>query len=130
MTGHYLLRPATAFSTPRQKRPRVESKSHLSFIRGLCCVICGARNPDPAHLRSPNPKYGKKPPGMGEKPDDRWVNPLCRGHHDEQHAGEELAFWQRYGIDPFALAMSLYGVSGDDEAAAEILREHAPRATP
>jgi hypothetical protein len=47
---------------------------------------------------------------MGEKPDDKWCTPLCREHHDEQHRhGNELAWWARYEIDPFAVALKLYG---------------------
>jgi hypothetical protein len=65
--------------------------------------------------------------GLGQKPDDCWTTPLCPDHHltgeAAQHRGNELKFWQRLGIDPFALALSLWRASGDDELAFMILRE-------
>ena len=64
---------------------------------------------------------------MAEKPDDKWTVPLCRRHHDEQHNhGDELDWWALQGIDPFLLALSLHGASGDEEAAIQIIQLHAP----
>ncbi len=76
----------------------------------MSCTICAKPGPnDAAHLRSSALQYDKPHTGMGEKPDDKWVLPLCRFHHDEQHRGNELACWLSYGIaDPFALAIALY----------------------
>lgn len=94
----------------RQRQPRTEDPAWLATVRGMPCTVCRRPGPnDPAHLRTGAPQYGKQPTGMGEKPDDCWVLPLCRMHHDEQHRGNELAFWLRYGVtDPFAVAMALY----------------------
>ena len=96
--------------TLRQRQPRIEDPAYLAYVRTLPCQIC--RRPggsDPAHLRTGAPQYGKPPTGMGEKPSDCWVLPLCRTHHDDQHRGNELAWWARQGIpDPFALAIQLY----------------------
>ena len=122
--------PDTAFRTVRQRRPKVTNEAHLKFIRSLCCVICGAPNPDPAHVRAPSPRHGKRDTGGGETASDRWVNPLCRAHHDEQHGRNELAFWASYGIDPFSLALSLYACSGDEELGRQIILENAPEKTP
>lgn len=92
----------------RQRRPRQEDPAHLAYVRTLPCTICGALGCDPAHIRSPAPQHGKDQTGGGRKPDDCWVLPLCRRHHDEQHSRNELAWWASYGIDPFPLAISLY----------------------
>ena len=120
-----IKRHPEAFSMPRQRRPRQRNDAHLDFIRGLVCAVCGKRPVDPAHLRAPNPSYGKRLTGMAEKPDDQWTTPLCRTHHDEQHDfGDEVEWWRTKGIDPFSLATRLYAVSGDDEAAMQIIREH------
>jgi hypothetical protein len=96
--------------TLRQRQPRDEDPAWLAIVRKMPCRVCGRPGPsDPAHLRSAAPQYGKPPTGMGEKPDDRWVLPLCRNCHDEQHRGNELSFWVRHGIpDPFAVAIALY----------------------
>jgi len=129
MTAQRIIRPDTAFSVVRtsQKRQRVKDEAHLAFIRTLRCCICGARNPDPAHIRSANGLYGKSETGAGQKASDKWTVPLCRPHHDEQHSGNELKFWASKGIDPFGLALALFQASGDDEVAEGILRSHLSR---
>lgn len=108
----------------KRKRPRSHEQDHLKFIRALPCIICLTRNLiQAAHLRAGNPVYGKRTTGMSEKPGDEWTLPLCAAHHEEQHRGNEMAFWARYGIsDPFALCLSLYKHSLDeDEEAAELV---------
>ena len=125
MRPQRIIRPATAFSiaSTKQKRPRVEDKQHLAWIRTLSCCICGKPNPDPAHIRSASAVHGKRETGKAEKASDRWVVPLCREHHDQQHdAGNELLWWASTGIDPFGLALSLHAASCDDEIADGILR--------
>lgn len=94
----------------RQRQPRIEDPVWLAIVRKMPCTVCHRPGTsDPAHLRTAAPQYGKKPTGMQEKPSDCWVLPLCRMHHDEQHRGNELAFWLRYSIpDPFAVAIALY----------------------
>jgi hypothetical protein len=34
--------------------------------------------------------------GMGQKPDDYRVVPLCREHHQQQHTIGERTFWETY----------------------------------
>lgn len=110
---------------PKQRRPRIESASHLAFIRSLECVICGKTPVDPAHLRVGNRMLGKEHAGVAEKPDDKWTAPLCREHHDEQHRGNELAFWVSHGIgNPWQLCLALFAVSGDYQEALTILLRH------
>ncbi len=127
--GQRIIRPDTAFSVARtkQKRPREENAKYLAFIRGLKCCLCGAPGPDPAHIRSANPMFGKRETGAGEKASDKWTVPLCRPHHDEQHkAGNELLWWASKGVDPFGLALALYHATGDDEMAEGILNAQRP----
>lgn len=123
-----LVIPATAFSiapTKGQKRPRVEGAAHLKWLRTLRCCLCGAPGPDAAHIRSANPLYGKRETGGSEKPSDKWTVPLCRTHHDEQHAaGNELTWWASKGIDPFGLALALHHATSDDDIADGILHSH------
>ena len=126
MKPQRIIRPITAFSvaSAKQRRPRQEDKDHLNFLRGLHCCLCGAPGPDAAHIRAASPIHGKQESGLQRKPGDKWVVPLCRAHHDEQHQGNELLFWAKHGIDPFTLALALYGATGDEEIAEAILQSN------
>ncbi|WP_315731736.1 MULTISPECIES: putative HNHc nuclease [unclassified Bradyrhizobium] len=128
MTGQRIVRPPTAFSvaSTKQRRPREKNESHLSFIRSLKCCICGAPGPDAAHLRAASVIHGKRETGGSEKPSDKWVVPLCRTHHTQQHGMNELRFWAMHNIEPFGLALSLYAHSGDDEICESVLNAHRP----
>ena len=96
--------------TLRQRQPREEDPAYLAYVRTLPCTICRRPGPsDPAHLRTGARQYNKPITGLQRKPDDRWVLPLCRVHHDDQHRHNELEWWARQGYpDPFALAIALY----------------------
>lgn len=114
--------------TKGQKRPRQTREDHLAFIRGLPCLVCldaGLRRfgCDPAHVRYADERYGKQQTGAGIKPNDQWVVPLCREHHDNQHDwGDEREWWSHRGIDPLQAAVRLYAVSGDHEAGLLVLQ--------
>lgn len=132
MKAYQVPRLPTAFSvdsTKGRKRPRKNNGGHLKFIRGLRCCSCGtSANIEAAHVRYGDPRYGKRSAGIGEKPDDRWTVPLCNNCHvrgvDSQHNTGEKKFWTRLKIDPLALALALWGISGDDEAGEQIVGEH------
>jgi len=86
--------------------PRQHDEAYLDYIRSLPCCICGDNTTvEAAHLRVGSINNGKRETGTGEKPSDKWALPLCGKHHREQHGMNELAFWFKHGIDPFALAM-------------------------
>lgn len=117
----------------KRKRPRVQSDQHLRFIRSLPCCVCGTRvGVEAAHIRMAAPAYGKRDTGIGQKADDRWTLPLCRQHHDEQHRGAELEFWRHHGIDPFVLALAIFGCgeTKDEEAAEHAIRLARKQVTP
>jgi hypothetical protein len=92
----------------RQRQPRERDNKHLDYIRSLPCCICGGPA-EPAHIRTPSLEHGKEHTGMAEKPSDKWVVPLCRPHHEEQHSMNEMDFWRCHQINPFILAMTLRG---------------------
>ena len=123
-----IVPPATAFSLgggSGRKRPRIENKNHLAFIRMLPCVACGTRrNVEAAHVRMGNPLYGKPAAGMGEKSSDQFTTPLCQKHHDEQHSMNEAQFWMALNMDPLRLALALFDSTGDIERAEQIIRSH------
>lgn len=119
-----------------ERTPRVLKASHIAFIKTLPCVCCKATYTetlgcDPAHIRTGSPLHGKEPTGAGERPSDRWCLPLCRHHHDKQHGtGSERNFWAVYRIDPFLLALVLWGVTGDEHAAVKAIQLHASGGAP
>lgn len=115
---------------PRQRQPRVESSAHLAFIRRLPCVACLRQPSEAAHIRSGSRRHGKRPTGVAEKPTDLWTLPLCASCHRTgpraQHAGNELEFYRRHGIDPFATALALWAASGSHETMLQIIMEARP----
>lgn len=83
----------------------IRDKHHLDFIRQLECVKCASPHVEAAHLRMGTDG------GMGMKPSDRWVLPLCSAHHRQQHAMGEPAFWS--GWDPHKLCQDIWFATGD-----------------
>lgn len=132
MKAYQIPRDPEAFSlsTGKKKRPRKQDDAHLRWIRTLPCLVTGKRPADAAHVRYAAPSYGKREVGGGEKPDDRWAVPLHRSEHTVQHSLDEREYWESKSIDPCSVALALFGMSGDDEAAEVILREARKRALP
>jgi hypothetical protein len=117
----------------RQRSPRSRSPEHLAFLRQLPCSVrgCAGGPVHAAHIRSGCLSRGKRPTGAGEKPSDRWAVPLCEDHHLRgQHAENELAWWAKQGRDPFALAIELWGISGDIAAGRFIISGSAVGVVP
>ena len=110
----------------RQRSPRQKNDAHLDFIRGLCCVCCGNDiETEAAHLRTGDLYYGKRNTGAAEKPSDIWVLPLCGHCHRAQHNGSETAFWKAMGINPYVLALSLWGCTGEHATALQVIELQA-----
>ena len=107
-----------------KKTRRLEDPRHLAFIRRLPSVISGVYDCEACHIRAGSALHRKVWTGAGRKPDDCWVLPMTPAEHRAQHAmGDELAFWRQHEIDPFELAVRLYEVSGDVNAAEQIIRK-------
>jgi hypothetical protein len=122
--------PEGGWSNLKQRAPRERKQSHLAFIGRLPCVACATTGVlqygcDAAHIRSGSALHGKRETGGAEKPSDRFSLSLCRRHHDQQHSGSERNFWSIYRIDPFLLALVLWGLTGNEHAAVEVIRLHA-----
>lgn len=93
---------------PRNKRPIIEGKDaqYLAWLHTLPC--CVSLRWDHIHAHHPTVGRGR----MGRKEDDATAIPLNEEYHLDQfeegvHNGE-VAFWNRHGIDPTALADDLY----------------------
>jgi hypothetical protein len=100
---------------------RRHDNTHLDFVRGLPCCVCGDNTAtEAAHIRYSDPRIAKPITGIGIKPDDRFVVPLCGRHHREQHQFNEREWW--YGkVDPVLIALALFSVSGDHAAGTKIV---------
>ncbi|WP_454917353.1 hypothetical protein [Xanthobacter sediminis] len=117
--GLKTARPDTAHK-PRRERGRQEDAEHLNLVRDLPCLITealptAARRNDAAHVRYSSALFGKVNPGVGAKPDDRWVVPLAphvhQGNREAQHSNGEEYWWEERGINPLRVADQLYAVS-------------------
>jgi hypothetical protein len=87
------------FPKPR----RIRDRDHIRHIIKQPCLICGRRPSDPHHLRFAQSR------ALARKVSDEFTVPLCRGHHRELHRrGDEAAWWQKIGIDPFPAARALW----------------------
>lgn len=71
-----------------------------------------------------------KETGMGRKPHDFFVTPLCAYHHRigiaSQHARGEREFWEFTGLNPFEIAERLWIASGGAARAAERAQNPKP----
>ncbi len=96
-----------------QRKPRVHDRIYLGWVSTLPCVISGALNCHVSHVRYTDRRWAKENPGIGAKPCDRaGVVPLRPDlhvdHTHSQHQSGERKWWERYGIDPHAVAAVLY----------------------
>jgi hypothetical protein len=106
-----------------QKKPRVKDDKHLKFIRSLPCLVCKREGEtQAAHVRFADAAYGKEEPGMGKKPDDWWVVPLCAYCHTHQHNHGERDWWYQINeIDPLPICQALWDVTGVEQTGRRIV---------
>ena len=96
------------------KSNHIDSEAYLRKVRLCRCVACGAGiGVEAAHIRFADAKHGKEEAGMGRKPSDSHVLPLCASCHrtsnGAQHNHKERNWWGSKTIhDPVALAEELY----------------------
>lgn len=111
-----------------KRQPRVHDPDHLAFIRQCDCLCCYDNiSTEAAHIRFSEPRIAKFNPGVGQKPDDKFVVPLCGSCHRSQHdAGNERKWWDERNINSLLVALALYSVSGDHEKAAQIIAANRP----
>lgn len=100
---------------PGQRKPREKNAAYLELVRECQCLRCGRWPVQAAHVRMSAP--GETPVGIGRKPDDARVLPLCESCHltslDAQHRRGEVEFYGELGVDPLALAKKLYAAKPD-----------------
>lgn len=106
-----------------QRHPRVKLAAHRDFVSSLPCIVCGDNtSTECAHIRMGDLSVGKLPTGMGQKPSDIWVLPLCGRCHRRQHEWTEPSFWGEHKIDPHKKALALWAATGDYELGEIIVR--------
>jgi hypothetical protein len=82
---------------------RLRDKTHLRFVAGQPCLVCGRQPCDAHHLRFAQSR------GLGRKVSDEFTVPLCRAHHRELHrTGKESDWWAKAGLEPIDLARALW----------------------
>lgn len=114
--------PKVTHERIKPKQGRLTDTAHLAFVRRLPCTVCCAEGGvDAAHIRFGDLAREKPPAGMGMKPDDKWVVPMCRECHRTQHQQNERAFWAKCGIDALELAECLYECTGDEAKARALI---------
>jgi hypothetical protein len=93
--SHAIDKSALALPEPR----RVRDRDHIRSIIQKPCLVCGRQPSDPHHLRFAQSR------ALSSKVSDQFTVPLCRGHHRELHrSGDEVAWWERQGIDALGMA--------------------------
>jgi hypothetical protein len=85
------------------KTVRLRDKEHRKFVLRQPCLVCGRVPSDPHHLTYTQPR------AMGSRVSDEFIVPVCRVHHRELHrSGDEIAWWQKFNIDPLPVALRLW----------------------
>jgi hypothetical protein len=90
----------TVIGKPERERDR----DHLRFVAAQPCLVCGRTPSDSHHIKFAEQR------AIGRRVSDRFTVPICRLHHRELHRrGNERAWWHGQGIDPLAVAATLWG---------------------
>ncbi|WP_422388627.1 DUF968 domain-containing protein [Bradyrhizobium symbiodeficiens] len=118
---HRFADPGGSLAFPKEL-PRKRSKAHLSFVRGLPCLICKRTPVDAHHLKFAQQR------ALGRKVSDEFTVPLCRSHHQALHRkGNEKAWWADMQVDPLSAARDLWATSPVHEAGSAPLSYSEPR---
>lgn len=115
-----------AKKSPADKRKNLpgNSEKHLAALRLCPCAMPGCNKvgkSDPHHIKSSGLR------GMALKSPDRFAIPLCRScHEDVERIGSknELAFFEKRGLEALALADALWMVSPDKAAMCRVVLAH------
>lgn len=90
----------------------MRDNKHLSFVRTLpCCVCLRTDTVQAAHIRKGTDG------GIGLKPSDCYVVPLCYECHSRQHSKGEITFWKNDIHKAICLAIELFNETGQKEKA-------------
>lgn len=109
----YRIKPIKGPTLIPARPKRIVNEAHLGFIRTLPCCATGQQEGVIAHHIRIGHYQG------GRKPGDHLAVPLETNLHQgcpwSLHSMNEGAFWNKTGIDIFALAAALYAHTGNYE---------------
>lgn len=89
-----------------KRSSRWRSKAHENHVRSHECVSCTSQ----ADIEGAHVRIGSHT-GMGQKPNDWLMVPLCHTCHQHQHTVGEMSFWVEVGKDPHAIIEALVATS-------------------
>jgi hypothetical protein len=70
-------------------------------------------------------------PALGRKVSDEFTVPLCRIHHREVHrGGNEAAWWNKFGVDPYLVAAALWAQTRPGRSVGEFRNHDSSMASP
>lgn len=85
---------------------KIRDKAHLKFVASHPCLICGRQPSHAHHLTFAQMR------GVSQKVSDEFTVPLCALHHGALHQlGSECKWWEKMGLDPLPIALSLWSHS-------------------
>ncbi len=116
----------------RPKTKPAKDSDYLAWLHKLPCCISGRTPVQAAHLSTTNVNWGHFGRGKSQKASDRFALPLHAHLHANQHAGNELDFWKRHGVNPYLSAVILHGMfcdGMDPEMAGAIVARLRSKAT-
>jgi hypothetical protein len=92
------------------KPVRLRDKDHRRYVQRQACLVCGRVPSDPHHLTFTQPR------ALGRRVSDEFIVPVCRIHHRALHrSGNEVAWWQKFNIDPIPVALRLWQHTRSDD---------------
>lgn len=102
-----LTRATTNKARNKGRQDPRDCPSHRQWVRGHACAVCGEHPVEAAHCRKGIPDH-EGPGGVGLKPHDKWVIPLCPAHHKIQHDMGEESFERSFRINMKSIAKQLW----------------------
>ncbi len=70
---------SNVYAQPKARKPR-RNRKYIAWVATHPCIYCGAESGPPHHARWAGPC------GMGQKPSDTYIIPVCTRCHDAIHS--------------------------------------------
>lgn len=124
MLGSRIDKSGLAIGVTRRRKFKTygQSRTHLTWLKTLPCVLCGVEMCGDAHHLKKG--VDNLPKGMGRTHLDRYGLPVCRIDHDYLEDGDDEAKLTAKGLDGRAIVDALWRDSGDTAAGMRIIHRH------
>lgn len=100
--------PSTVIGFPK-KRP-AKQKGYIAWLHTLPSCVSGVMGVEAAHTSFSSPWYGHYGRGRGTKAPDIFALPLTMMEHQESHKGNEAEWWNKQGVNPHELCLTLWAI--------------------